>query len=35
MARECHGRFKNCKETAKDRRTSRELAEKAKNHKGL
>jgi len=37
MARGCHGRFKNknWKETAKDRRTGRDLAEKAKAHKGL
>jgi hypothetical protein len=28
-------KVKNCKETAKDRRTWRELAEKAKTHKGL
>jgi len=40
MARGCHGRSKkaeiqNCKETAKDRRTWRDLAEKAKTHKGL
>jgi hypothetical protein len=41
MARGCHGRFKkaenkkNWKETAKDRRTWRDLAEKAKTHKGL
>ena len=41
MARGCHGRFrraenkkKKLKETAKDRRTWRELAEKAKSHKG-
>jgi len=36
MTRGCHGRFKkNWKETAKDRRTWRDLAEKAKTHKGL
>jgi hypothetical protein len=42
MARGCHGRLKkaenkkkNWKETAKDRRTWRDLAEKAKTHKGL
>jgi hypothetical protein len=41
MARGCHGRsikklkVKNWKKTAKDRRTWRELAEKAKTHKGL
>ena len=40
MARGCHGRFKkaeseNWKETAKDRRTWRDLAEKTKIHKGL
>jgi hypothetical protein len=41
MARGCHGRFikaenknKNWKETTKDRRTWRDLAEKAKTHKG-
>jgi hypothetical protein len=28
-------KVKNCKETAKDRRTWRELAEKAETHKGL
>jgi len=28
-------RVKNWKETAKDRRTLRDLAEKAKTHKGL
>jgi hypothetical protein len=40
MTRGCHGRFKkaenkNWKETAKDRRTWRDLGEKAKTHKGL
>ena len=41
MARRCHGRskkklkVKNWKEAAKDRRTWRDLAEKAKPHKGL
>ena len=40
MARGCYGRskkvkVKNWKETAKDRRTWRDLAEKAKNLKGL
>jgi hypothetical protein len=41
MARRCHGRskkgleVKNWKEIAKDRRTWRDLAEKAKNHRGL
>jgi hypothetical protein len=40
MARGCHGRFKklkvkNWKEVNKDRRTWRDLAEKAKTHKGL
>jgi hypothetical protein len=40
MARGCHGRPKklkarNWKKTAKDGRTWRELAEKAKTHKGL
>jgi hypothetical protein len=40
MARGCHGRFKKAenkswKETAKDRRTWRDLAERAKTHKGL
>ena len=40
MARRCHGRskklkVKNWKEAAKDRRTWRDLAEKAKTHKGL
>jgi hypothetical protein len=41
MARECHERskkkpkVKNWKETAKDRRTWTDLAEKAKAHKGL
>ena len=41
MARRCHGRSKkklkakNWKEAAKDRRTWRELVEKAKPHKGL
>jgi len=41
MARGCHGRskikleVKNWKETAKDRRTWRDLDEKAKTHKGL
>jgi hypothetical protein len=40
MARGCHGRLKktenkNRKETAKDRRTWRDLAEKAETHKGL
>jgi ribonuclease HI len=41
MARGCHGRFKkkmkikNWKETAKNRKTWRDLAEKAKTHKGL
>jgi len=39
MARGCHGRLKKLKiknwnETAKDRKTSRDLAEKAKTHKG-
>jgi len=28
-------KVKNCKETAKDRRTGRDLAERAKSHKGL
>jgi hypothetical protein len=42
MARRCHGRYKraelklkNWKETAKDRITWRDLAQKAKTHKGL
>ena len=40
MARKCHGRSKNLevknwKETAEDRRTWRDLAEKAKTHRGL
>jgi hypothetical protein len=41
MARGCRGRFKkaenkkNLKETAKDRKTWRDLAEKVKTHKGL
>jgi hypothetical protein len=40
MARGYHGRFKkaeskNWKEITKDRRTWRDLAEKAKTHKGL
>jgi len=40
MARRCHRRpkklkVKNWKEAAKDRRTWRDLAEKAKTHKGL
>jgi len=40
MARGCYGRskklkVKNWKETAKDRRTGRDLAERAKPHKGL
>ena len=40
MARRCHGRYKklkvkNWKETAKDRRTWKDLAEKAKTHRGL
>jgi hypothetical protein len=41
MARICHGRFKkklkikNWKETTTDRRTWRDLADKAKTHKGL
>jgi hypothetical protein len=41
MARKCHGRskkklkVKNWKEAAKDRRTWRDLVEKAKTHKGL
>jgi hypothetical protein len=40
MARGCHGRLKklnvkNWKEVAKDRRTWRDLAEKAKAHKEL
>jgi hypothetical protein len=40
MARRCYGRFKkaesqNWKEAPKDRRTWRDLAEKAKTHKGL
>jgi CRISPR/Cas system CMR subunit Cmr4 (Cas7 group RAMP superfamily) len=40
MARGCHGRSKkavskNWNETAEDRRTRRDLAEKAKTHKGL
>jgi hypothetical protein len=40
MARRCHGRskklkIKNWKEAAKDRRTWRDLAEKAKTNKGL
>jgi hypothetical protein len=40
MARGCHGRLKksknkNWKEAAMDRRTWRDLAEKAKTHKGL
>jgi hypothetical protein len=39
MARRCHGDVKKLKiknwETAKDRRTWRDLAEKAKTHKGL
>ena len=40
MARGSHGRFKrvkikNWKETAKDRRPWRDLAEKAKTHNGL
>jgi hypothetical protein len=40
MARRCHGRPKkaesqNWKEAAKDRRTWRDLAEKAKTRKGL
>jgi hypothetical protein len=36
MARGCHGRSKkNWKEAAKDRRTGRDLAEKAKTHKRL
>jgi ribonuclease HI len=41
MARGYHGRLKkrwkrkNWKETAKDRRTWRDLAEKVKTHKGL
>jgi hypothetical protein len=40
MARGCYGRFKKAesrmwKETAKDIRTWRDLAEKAKIHKGL
>jgi hypothetical protein len=40
MARGCHGRLKklkikNWKETAKDRRTWRDLAEKAKTHNPL
>jgi hypothetical protein len=40
MARGCHGRLKkaenkkNWKETTKDRKTWRDLAEKAKTHKG-
>ena len=42
MARGCHGKLKkkaenkkkNSKETAKDSRTARDLAEKAKTHKG-
>ena len=39
-ARRCHGKskklkVKNWKETAKDRRTWRDLAEKAKTHKRL
>jgi hypothetical protein len=40
MARRCHGRSKKAEsqkleEAAKDRRTWRHLAEKAKTHKGL
>jgi len=41
MARRCYGRYKkklkvkNRKETAKDRRTWRDLAERAKTHEGL
>jgi hypothetical protein len=40
MARRCHGRskkmnVKNWKETAKGRTTWKDLAEKAKTHKGL
>jgi hypothetical protein len=40
MARGCHGRFKKAesktwKEVAKDRRTWRDRAEKAKTHKVL
>jgi len=41
MARGCYGRskkklkVKNWKETGKDRRTGRELAERAKTHEGL
>ena len=41
IARGCHGRskkklkVKNWKETTKDRRTWRDLAQKAKTHKGL
>ena len=40
MERGCHGRseklkVKNWKETAKERRTWRDLAEKAKTHKGF
>jgi hypothetical protein len=40
MAKGCYGRFKklkvnNGKETAKDRRNWRDMAEKAKTHNGL
>jgi hypothetical protein len=40
MVRRCHGRskklkVKNWKKAAKDRRTWRHMAEKAKTHKGL
>jgi hypothetical protein len=40
MARGCHGiskksKVKNWKETAEDRRTWRDVAEKAKTHRGL
>jgi hypothetical protein len=40
MSRGCHGsstnlKVKNWKETAKDRRTWRDFADKAKTHKGL
>jgi hypothetical protein len=40
MVRRCHGgskklKVKNWKEAVKDKRTWKDLAEKAKNHKGL